>query len=54
WCKARARAHCWAEEVDLLLEEKWWTLQFLKWDTTHWAERAEAITDQDKPLNEGL
>ncbi|KAI6168037.1 hypothetical protein EDD17DRAFT_1773109 [Pisolithus thermaeus] len=54
WCKARARAHRWAEEVDLLLEEKQRTLQFLKWDATHWAERAEAITDQDKPLNEGL
>ncbi|KAI6119520.1 hypothetical protein EDD16DRAFT_1692604 [Pisolithus croceorrhizus] len=51
WCKARARAHCCAEEVDLLLEEKRQTLQFLEWDATCWAERAEAITDQDKPLN---
>ncbi|KAI6119465.1 hypothetical protein EV401DRAFT_2071463 [Pisolithus croceorrhizus] len=54
WCKARARAHHWAEEVDLLLEEKQQTLQFLEWDATRWAERAKAITDQDKPLNEGL
>ncbi|KAI6096537.1 hypothetical protein EDD16DRAFT_1719774 [Pisolithus croceorrhizus] len=54
WCKARARAHRWAEEVDLLLEEKRRTLQFLEWDATRWAERAEAITDRDKPLNEGL
>ncbi|KAI6040184.1 hypothetical protein EDC04DRAFT_2867759 [Pisolithus marmoratus] len=54
WCKARAKAHRWAEEVNLLLEEKWQTLQFLEWDATCWAERAEAITDRDKPLNKGL
>ncbi|KAI6032421.1 hypothetical protein EDC04DRAFT_2922390, partial [Pisolithus marmoratus] len=54
WCKARARAHHWAEELDLLLEEKQRTLQFLKWDATHWAERAEVVTGQDKSLDEGL
>ncbi|KAI6038070.1 hypothetical protein EDC04DRAFT_2868514 [Pisolithus marmoratus] len=54
WCKARARAHHWAEELDLLLEEKWQTLQFLEWDATHWAERAKAVTGWEKSLDEGL
>ncbi|KAI6041778.1 hypothetical protein EDC04DRAFT_2867033 [Pisolithus marmoratus] len=54
WCKARARAHCWAEEVNLLPKEKWWTLQFLKWDAKRWAGRAEAVTGQDKLLDKGL
>ncbi|KAI6008022.1 hypothetical protein EDC04DRAFT_2871559 [Pisolithus marmoratus] len=54
WCKVRARTHCWAEEVNLLPKEKWWTLQFLKWDAKCWAGRAEAVTGQDKLLDKGL
>ncbi|KAI6112749.1 hypothetical protein F5141DRAFT_1188096 [Pisolithus sp. B1] len=54
WYKARARAHCWAEEFNLLLEDKQWTLQFLEWDATCWAGRAKTVTDWDKLLDKGL
>ncbi|KAI6027144.1 hypothetical protein EDC04DRAFT_2605907 [Pisolithus marmoratus] len=51
--RARARAHHWAEEVNLLLKEKQWSLQFLKWDAKHWAGRADAVTGQDELLDKG-
>ncbi|KAG2158728.1 uncharacterized protein EDB93DRAFT_1245960 [Suillus bovinus] len=31
WCKAHAHANCWSEEVELLLEEMWRVIVFLKW-----------------------
>ncbi|KAG1836417.1 hypothetical protein F4604DRAFT_1886055 [Suillus subluteus] len=39
WCKARARAMRWAEEVELLKEEMRRILQFLEWDAQRWDER---------------
>ncbi|KAF8833339.1 hypothetical protein BDN67DRAFT_1017670 [Paxillus ammoniavirescens] len=53
WCKARARAHRWEEEVDLLFEEKRRTLQFLRWHGGWWLREAEAVVIGD-PLYEGL
>ncbi|KAG1724932.1 uncharacterized protein EDB91DRAFT_1331171 [Suillus paluster] len=40
WCKARARAMRWAEEVELLKEEMRRILQFFEWDAQRWDERA--------------
>ena len=37
WCKARARANRWTEEVDLLKEEMRRTEQFLEWHANWWA-----------------
>ncbi|KAG2053534.1 hypothetical protein BDR06DRAFT_997114, partial [Suillus hirtellus] len=39
WCKARAQAMHWAEEVELLKEEMRRILQFLAWDMQCWDER---------------
>ncbi|KAG2342079.1 hypothetical protein BDR05DRAFT_976730 [Suillus weaverae] len=36
WCKSRARALCWAEEVDLLQEEMHRVLQFFNWQANWW------------------
>jgi len=41
WCKARARAMRWSEEVHLLLEEMRRVLQFLDWKAGIWRTRAE-------------
>ena len=47
WCKARARAHRWEEEVRLLFEEKKRTLRFLEWHANWWADHTSImITDQ--------
>ncbi|KAG1884769.1 hypothetical protein F4604DRAFT_1878698 [Suillus subluteus] len=40
WCKARAQAMCWAEEVELIL-------QFLEWDAQRWDERGLENTLED-------
>jgi hypothetical protein len=40
WCKARARAQRWSEEVRLLLEEMRRILEFLNWRATFWETRA--------------
>lgn len=53
WCKARARAHRWEEEVRLLFEEQQRTLRFLEWHASWWMERASAITTSDEALSEG-
>ncbi|KAG2086104.1 uncharacterized protein F5147DRAFT_748645 [Suillus discolor] len=36
WCKSRARALCWAEEVDLLQEEMHRVLLFFNWQANWW------------------
>ncbi|EIW81450.1 hypothetical protein CONPUDRAFT_55555, partial [Coniophora puteana RWD-64-598 SS2] len=41
WCKARARAHRWSEEKELLREEMHRVLRFLEWQATWWEERVE-------------
>ncbi|KAG1893780.1 uncharacterized protein F5891DRAFT_1131166 [Suillus fuscotomentosus] len=49
WCKARAQAMCWAEEVELLKEEMQRILQFFEWDVQCWDERGleDALHDMD-------
>ncbi|KAG1856534.1 hypothetical protein C8R48DRAFT_608216, partial [Suillus tomentosus] len=52
WCKARARAARWSEEVELLAEEMRRVLAFLEWQGHWWHERAvlrpsEKITEQE-------
>ncbi|KAG1769718.1 hypothetical protein EV702DRAFT_1181707 [Suillus placidus] len=52
WCKARARAARWSEEVELLAEEMRRVLAFLEWQGNWWHERAvlrplEKITEQE-------
>jgi hypothetical protein len=39
WCKARARAMRWAEEVTLLQEELHRVLCFLRWQADWWHEK---------------
>ncbi|KAG1851559.1 hypothetical protein C8R48DRAFT_750003 [Suillus tomentosus] len=39
WCKARARAARWSEEVDLLLEEMRRVLAYLEWEIGAWRSR---------------
>ncbi|KAG2099572.1 uncharacterized protein F5147DRAFT_747267 [Suillus discolor] len=41
WCKARARAMCWGEEVELLQEEMQRILSFLRWEAGGWDKRRE-------------
>ena len=53
WCKARARAHCWQEEVKLLFEEMQRTLLFLEWHAKWCTERIGAIVTTDEALSEG-
>jgi hypothetical protein len=46
WCKARARAMRWEEEVDLLQEETRRILQFFEWEALRWDEHVAASTDE--------
>ncbi|KAG1765487.1 hypothetical protein EV702DRAFT_67561 [Suillus placidus] len=57
WCKARARAMRWAEEVELLKEEMRRILQFFEWRAQCWDERGleDALHDVvDDDEREGL
>ncbi|OAX31082.1 hypothetical protein K503DRAFT_704266 [Rhizopogon vinicolor AM-OR11-026] len=56
WCKARACAKCWEEEVELLMEEMRPILQFFKWEACHWNElwKECAIEPAEDSLREGL
>jgi hypothetical protein len=48
WCKARARAMRWSEEVRLLVEEMRRVLQFLQWRARFWEKRADFLqSDMD-------
>ncbi|KAG1853790.1 hypothetical protein C8R48DRAFT_610437 [Suillus tomentosus] len=44
WCKSRARALRWAEEVELLQEEMRRVLQFLKWQADWWDSRRDTVS----------
>lgn len=55
WCKARARAHRWKEEVELLVEEQRRVLQFLHWQEDWWLGKEVALgSTNDMSLKEGL
>ncbi|KAG1779216.1 hypothetical protein EV702DRAFT_1216574 [Suillus placidus] len=53
WCKARARAMRWAEEVELLKEEMRRIQQFFEWDAQRWDERGLGNALQDADQREG-
>ncbi|KAG1741361.1 hypothetical protein EDB19DRAFT_1895127 [Suillus lakei] len=53
WCKARAQAMRWAEEVDLLQEEMQRVVQFLEWDAQRWDNWGKGNTLQDADKCEG-
>ncbi|KAJ7448481.1 hypothetical protein FB451DRAFT_1567204 [Mycena latifolia] len=55
WAKTRARAHRWAEEVDLLEEEMRRTLAFLDWKAAWWKNLSQGRPEvNDRCLREGL
>ncbi|KIJ58413.1 hypothetical protein HYDPIDRAFT_81314, partial [Hydnomerulius pinastri MD-312] len=53
WCKARARARRWAEEVELLREEMRRVLAFFEWHTAWWDEQGENSPQIADTTNEG-
>ncbi|KAN0080291.1 hypothetical protein V8E55_009857 [Tylopilus felleus] len=54
WCKVRAHAHRWAEEVDLLLKEMRRIAVFFDWEVACWQRRAVEFTSNDPCLLEGF
>ncbi|KAG1877410.1 hypothetical protein F4604DRAFT_1880388 [Suillus subluteus] len=54
WCKSRARAHRWAEEVELLQEEMRRVASFLSWHAGWWEEQANRRTVLAAPEQEGI
>ncbi|KAG2112112.1 hypothetical protein DEU56DRAFT_749410 [Suillus clintonianus] len=54
WCKSRARANRWAEEVELLQEEMRRVADFLAWHAGWWEKRANWRTVPAAPEQEGL
>ncbi|KAJ8579221.1 hypothetical protein M405DRAFT_939239 [Rhizopogon salebrosus TDB-379] len=54
WCKARARAMRWSEEVELLEEEMQRVLRFLRWHATWWKEQAHRRACEKSADTEGL
>ncbi|KAF8132456.1 hypothetical protein EV363DRAFT_1163307 [Boletus edulis] len=53
WCKARARAMRWGEEVVLLSEEMRRVLEFLRWDASRWEGWAKAVPLGESAQTEG-
>ncbi|KIK76722.1 hypothetical protein PAXRUDRAFT_113441, partial [Paxillus rubicundulus Ve08.2h10] len=47
-------ANHWAEEVELLFEEKHCVLQFLPWQSKWWLDRQSLIVTDNRKLAEGL
>lgn len=54
WYRARARAHRWTEECQLLIEEMRRILAFYQWHESWWREQAERITMVTEAEREGL
>ncbi|KAG1836189.1 hypothetical protein C8R48DRAFT_751702 [Suillus tomentosus] len=54
WCKSRARAMHWAEEVQLLHEEMRRVLQFLDWQANWWDEQWDRRDCRMTAEHEGL
>ncbi|KAF8219434.1 hypothetical protein L208DRAFT_1209023, partial [Tricholoma matsutake] len=48
------RAARWKEEIQLLKEEMWHTLQFCAWKSNWWREQAGCWTQLSSHLTEGL
>ncbi|KAL1948716.1 hypothetical protein VTO73DRAFT_10522 [Trametes versicolor] len=49
WCKARARARRWSEEVDLLLEEMRRVIVYHEWERARWSSLTGTRFGQDRP-----
>ncbi|KAG2746737.1 hypothetical protein P692DRAFT_201840841 [Suillus brevipes Sb2] len=54
WCKSRARANRWAEEVELLQEEMRRVADFLSWHAGWWEEQATRRAALAAPEEEGI
>ncbi|KAG1784916.1 uncharacterized protein HD556DRAFT_1435299 [Suillus plorans] len=54
WCKARARAARWSEEVELLAEEMRRVLAFLEWQGSWWHQRTMLRSSEKTTEQEGL
>jgi hypothetical protein len=54
WCRSRARAMRWSEEVLLLREEMRRVLQFLEWHAGWWEDRRSLHEGLTSELAEGM
>jgi hypothetical protein len=54
WLKCRARANRWKEEVQLVEEEMRRALEFSRWLSSRWMQRATVRTGITSNLQEGL
>ncbi|RDB18343.1 hypothetical protein Hypma_000426 [Hypsizygus marmoreus] len=54
WCKSKARADRWSEEVQLLLEEMRRIAQFFESRAEQWDRRAQVVTAADEGIERGL
>lgn len=54
WCRSRARAMRWSEEVVLLREEMRRVLAFMEWHADWWEGRQALHEDLDAVLDEGM
>lgn len=56
WSKSYARSKRWEEEVQLLKEEMWQTLEFFKWKSSLWSSKAslKLAPSSSSALGEGL
>jgi hypothetical protein len=54
WCKSRARALQWSEEVELLKEEMRRVLQFFAWQAAWWEEQGNRRVGECTAHTEGL
>jgi hypothetical protein len=54
WCKSRARALRWSEEVELLKEEMRRVLQFFAWQAAWWEEQGNRRVGECTAHTEGL
>lgn len=54
WCRARARAHRWSEEVTLLLEEMRRILAFFEWQGNWWDRQGEGLPFVSAQQSEGV
>ncbi|KZP17621.1 hypothetical protein FIBSPDRAFT_957070 [Athelia psychrophila] len=54
WCRARARAMCWSEEVLLLREEMCRVQGFSRWQADWWAGQTRRLADLPPEDTEGI
>ncbi|KAH7909550.1 hypothetical protein BJ138DRAFT_1197507 [Hygrophoropsis aurantiaca] len=54
WCRARARAMRWSEEVQILQEEMRRVLQYLEWHSSWWEAQGCNRIPSDRQLADGL